>query len=60
MAYYTVKDVAAQLSVTTHRVQALCKQRRIKGARMLGRQWAIPVDYTITPGKRGPKCKQPQ
>ena len=29
-------------------------QRRIKGARLVGRVWMIPEDFVITPGTRGP------
>jgi hypothetical protein len=45
---------AGRLGVTPLRVQQLCRQRRIKGARLTGRVWMIPEDFEVTPGTRGP------
>ncbi len=45
---------AQQLGISTLRVQQLCQQRRIKGARLVGRVWMIPEQFTVTPGTRGP------
>jgi hypothetical protein len=50
----TSADAAAKLGVTLVRVQALCRQRRIPGARLIGRTWMLPADFVVTPGERGP------
>jgi excisionase family DNA binding protein len=50
-------EAAHRLGVTKLRVQQLCQQRRIKGARLVGRVWMIPGDFKVTPGTRGPKPK---
>lgn len=50
----TTAEAAAQLGVTPLRVQQLCRERRIKGARLVGRTWQIPEDFVITPRTRGP------
>ena len=50
----TTVEAAARLGVTLVRVQALCKQRRIAGARLVGRVWIIPEDFEVRPGARGP------
>jgi excisionase family DNA binding protein len=51
------KEAAARLGVSQLRVQQLCRQRRITGAKLLGRVWMIPADFEIAPGSRGPKGK---
>jgi len=63
------EDAAAQLGVIERRVRALCKQRRIPGARRLrtgkGRPWQIPAhrqpdgEYRVivTPKTRGPALR---
>ena len=48
-------DAARRLGVTQERVRQLCKQRRIPGARLVGRAWRLPIDFVIREGKRGPK-----
>lgn len=51
----TTAEAAERLGVTVVRVQALCKQRRIPGARLVGgRTWMLPERFQITPGTRGP------
>ena len=47
-------EAAKRLGITQARVSKLCGQRRIKGARLVGRTWMIPADFEVTPGKRGP------
>ena len=47
-------EAAARLGVTQIRVQTLCRQRRIPGARLIGRLWMLPDDFEVTPGTRGP------
>jgi len=49
---------AAKLGVNLQRIRTLLKERRIPGARRLGRQWFIPEDFKVTPGSRGPGMKR--
>jgi excisionase family DNA binding protein len=52
----TTAEAAQRLGVTQQRVQTLCRQRRIPGARLIAsRTWLLPVDFRVTPGTRGPK-----
>ena len=45
MDYISSKEAADKWGITKRRVQVLCKQKRIKGAFMIGqRSWAIPKD----------------
>ena len=46
---------AEKLGVNLQRIRALLAQRRIPGARRIGRQWFVPEDFEVTPGTRGPK-----
>jgi excisionase family DNA binding protein len=58
MMTITTREAAVILGVSERRVQILCKQRRIKGAKLVaGRAWQIPADFEIKPGTRGPKLK---
>ena len=50
-----VAEAARRLGVDPTKVRALCRNRRIQGARLVGRQWFIPEDFVVTPGARGPK-----
>jgi excisionase family DNA binding protein len=49
-----IEEAAARLGVTRARVHILCKQRRIPGARLVGRLWMLPEDFKVTPATRGP------
>ena len=49
---------AKKLGVNLQRVRTLLTQRRIPGARRLGRQWFVPEDFKVTPGTRGPSLKR--
>jgi hypothetical protein len=51
-------EAARRLGVDPSRVRALCRQRRIPRARLVGRVWMIPDDFEVTPGTRGPKAKK--
>jgi len=56
-------DAALLLNISPRRVRALCLARRISGARLLGRDWRIPLRngaISITPGKRGPARPSPE
>jgi excisionase family DNA binding protein len=48
------KEAAKRMGVTISRIQALLRQRRIRGARLVGRTWLIPEDFEVNPGTRGP------
>lgn len=40
--YLTIKEVAELWDVSTRRVQILCAEGKIVGAKKFGRDWAIP------------------
>ncbi len=44
MDYITAQEAANKWGITRRRVQVLCSQNRIKGAKRLGNMWAIPND----------------
>ncbi len=44
MDYITAQEAADKWGITRRRVQVLCSQNRIKGAKRLGNMWAIPND----------------
>ena len=48
-------SAAKRLGVTAQRMQQLCRERRVSGARMIGRSWFVPEDFKVKPGTRGPK-----
>jgi excisionase family DNA binding protein len=52
----SIAEAAARLGISERRLQTLCAQRRIPGARLVhGRVWELPEHFTITPGSRGPR-----
>ena len=53
----TVSQAAKILMVSDRRVRALCIQGRIKGAKKEGRDWILPNDVKVIPGKRGQKSR---
>ena len=42
--YITIKEVAEKWNVTPRRIQRMCAEGRIPGARKFGRDWAIPAE----------------
>lgn len=44
MEILTIKEVAEKWNVTPRRIQKMCADGRILGARKFGRDWAIPID----------------
>ncbi len=50
----TSAEAARRLGVTIARLRVLCRARRIKGARLIGRSWMLPEDFKVNPGARGP------
>lgn len=57
MDLITVKEAAQKWNVTTRRVQALCKDGKIKGAIRWERTWMIP-DYAVLPKRSN--AEEPQ
>jgi hypothetical protein len=44
MEYITAKETAEKWGISQRRVQVLCEQDRVDGAKRLGWAWAIPKD----------------
>lgn len=44
MEYITAKETAQKWGISQRRVQVLCEQGRVDGAKRLGWAWAIPKD----------------
>lgn len=40
--YLTIKEIAQKWGITPRRVQKMCADGRIMGAKKFGRDWAIP------------------
>lgn len=58
--FISAERAAEQLGLTVRRVQVLCKQGRIPGAALIaGRIWALPENFAVTAGSRGPKGSRP-
>lgn len=57
MEYITVKEAADMWKISERRIQILCREERIDGAKKFDRNWAIPrnadkpVDGRITTGE---------
>ena len=49
---------AAKLGVNPEYIRALLAQRRIPGAKFIGRQWLVPEDFVVIPGTRGPEPRK--
>jgi len=56
--FITSSEAATLLNVSARRIQVLCKEGRIVGAKQFGRAWMIPININgaieVTPGSRGP------
>lgn len=46
-AYISAKEAAEKLGITVRRVQQLCKDGKVEGAKRFGTQdiWLVPVDW---------------
>ena len=44
LEYITIKEASEKWNISVRRVQVLCRQERISGAKKFGRDWAIPMD----------------
>lgn len=51
----TLAEAAARLGISVRRAQRLAQERRIKGARKMGRDWRVPDPPVVTEGRRGPR-----
>jgi len=56
--FITASEAADRLSVSVRRIQVLCKDGRIPGAKQFGRAWMVPVspngNIEVVSGSRGP------
>ena len=50
-----ISAASALLGISEARTRLLCQQRRIKGARKIGRDWWLPVNPIVTPKSHGPR-----
>lgn len=55
--YITAAEAAAQQGVDKSRILSLLRQDRIPGALFMLGVWAVPKNFTITPGSRGPALR---
>lgn len=53
----SITEAAKRLGISRQRLAILCKQRRIPGAKLIGRLWFLPDIPEITPKACGPKLK---
>ena len=44
MGYMTIQEASEKWGISERRIQTLCAQSRLNGAKKFGRQWAIPDD----------------
>ncbi|MEY8495510.1 helix-turn-helix domain-containing protein [Lachnospiraceae bacterium 29-91] len=44
MEYFSIQDFSEKWNVSKRRIQILCKEGRINGAKMIGNMWVIPKD----------------
>lgn len=44
LEFITIKQASEKWNISVRRVQVLCRQERIPGAKKFGRDWAIPDD----------------
>jgi len=50
-------EASLNAGLSTRRIQVLCEQGRIPGAQRIGRSWAVPADFKITPSPPGRRPK---
>lgn len=44
MEYMTIQKASEKWGISERRIQVLCVEGRLPGAKKFGRQWAIPMD----------------
>ena len=42
--YITIKEISTKWNLSPRRIQRMCAEGRIAGAKKFGRDWAIPAD----------------
>lgn len=42
MEYLSIKEFSEKWGISTRRIQVLCNQNRINGAKRIGNMWVIP------------------
>ena len=52
MEYLSISQTAEKWNISKRRIQVLCSQDRIPGARRIGYTWAIPADAEKPTDKR--------
>lgn len=52
-----IAEAAEKRGINLRLLQRMCLARRVPGAKLIGRLWFLPEDFSITPGKRGPKLR---
>ena len=53
VANVTVREAAARLGMSEHRVRQLARDGRIRGATKAGAEWLIPTPVEVIQGRRG-------
>lgn len=56
MEYLPIQELANQWNISKRRIQVLCREGRIDGAKMIGNMWVIPKD---TRRPEDARCKTP-
>ncbi len=46
--FYSPEEVAEYYDVTADTIRRLCRDRKIPGAKQIGKQWRIPREYLQT------------
>lgn len=59
MAMITLSTAAHAVGLSPITLRQFCQQRRIRGARLIGRTWYVPAGWSVIPGTRGPKSRAP-
>jgi hypothetical protein len=57
MEYMTAQQAAEKWGITKRRVQILCSEDRIHGAKRIGHMWVLPIDAVKPEDKRLSKNK---
>jgi hypothetical protein len=57
-AFITTTQAAEANDLSSRRVQQLCKEGAIKGAKQFGTVWMVPASWKWTATKPGPKPKR--
>ena len=44
MDYLSIQDISNKWNISKRRIQVLCREGRINGAKMIGNMWVVPKD----------------